>query len=65
MTSTKTRVYELEDGQKTFQRRAQLALSLCLGVTGLDFDARMNAALSSAEFHEARLREEIYHDEGP
>ena len=27
-TSTKTRVFQLEDGQKTSQRRAQLALSL-------------------------------------
>ena len=39
VNSTKTRDCELEDGQKTFQRRAQLALSLWRDVAELVFDS--------------------------
>ena len=46
-------------------REDQNSRSLWLDVAELDFDARMNAALSSAELHEARLREEVHRDEGP
>ena len=49
MTSTKTRVHELEDGQKA-SREEQNSRSLRLDVAELDFDARMKAASSSAEY---------------